>query len=53
MTERLEIKAQLSTDDTGELTGIAWPFGNTGPRRRHHRAQGLHRLRPVADALRP
>lgn len=26
MTERLEIKAALSVTDTGEITGIAWPF---------------------------
>jgi HK97 family phage major capsid protein/HK97 family phage prohead protease len=28
MTERLEIKAALSVDDTGAITGIAWPFGS-------------------------
>lgn len=28
MTERLEIKADLSVSDTGEITGIAWPFGS-------------------------
>jgi len=28
MTERLEIKADLSVTDTGEITGIAWPFGS-------------------------
>ncbi|WP_374300001.1 HK97 family phage prohead protease [Paracoccus sp. (in: a-proteobacteria)] len=27
MTDRIEIKAQLSVDDAGEITGIAWPFG--------------------------
>lgn len=26
MTERLEIKASLSVDDTGTITGLAWPF---------------------------
>jgi HK97 family phage major capsid protein/HK97 family phage prohead protease len=26
MTDRLEIKAALSVDDTGTITGIAWPF---------------------------
>lgn len=25
--DRIEIKAQITVDDTGELTGIAWPFG--------------------------
>ncbi|MDX0538486.1 phage major capsid protein [Sinorhizobium medicae] len=28
MTERLEIKAALSVTDSGEITGIAWPFGS-------------------------
>jgi HK97 family phage major capsid protein/HK97 family phage prohead protease len=28
MTETLEIKAQLSVDDAGTITGIAWPFGS-------------------------
>ncbi|SFI84438.1 phage major capsid protein [Celeribacter neptunius] len=28
MTDRLEIKADLSVTDTGEITGIAWPFGS-------------------------
>lgn len=28
MTERLEIKAALSVDDSGTITGIAWPFGS-------------------------
>ncbi|GAA4111147.1 phage major capsid protein [Aminobacter aganoensis] len=28
MTERLEIKAALTVDDTGEITGLAWPFGS-------------------------
>jgi HK97 family phage major capsid protein/HK97 family phage prohead protease len=28
MTDRLEIKADLSVSDTGEITGIAWPFGS-------------------------
>ena len=28
MTDRIEIKAQLSVDDAGEITGIAWPFGS-------------------------
>lgn len=28
MTERLEIKAALTVDDTGSITGIAWPFGS-------------------------
>ena len=27
MMDRIEIKAQLSVDDAGEITGIAWPFG--------------------------
>ncbi len=27
MTERIEIKAQISVTDEGEITGIAWPFG--------------------------
>ncbi|MCA0996299.1 phage major capsid protein [Alloyangia pacifica] len=28
MTDRLEIKAALSVTDTGEITGLAWPFGS-------------------------
>ncbi|PCD76226.1 phage major capsid protein [Pseudothioclava arenosa] len=28
MTDRLEIKADLSVTDAGEITGIAWPFGS-------------------------
>ncbi|SIP97022.1 phage prohead protease, HK97 family/phage major capsid protein, HK97 family,TIGR01554 [Rhizobium sp. RU20A] len=28
MTDRLEIKAALSVDDAGTITGIAWPFGS-------------------------
>ncbi|AKI01427.1 phage prohead protease, HK97 family/phage major capsid protein, HK97 family [Hoeflea sp. IMCC20628] len=28
MTERLEFKAALTVDDTGEITGMAWPFGS-------------------------
>ncbi len=28
MTERLEVKAALTVDDTGEISGIAWPFGS-------------------------
>ena len=28
MNDRLEIKAALSVTDTGEITGIAWPFGS-------------------------
>lgn len=27
MTDRLEIKAEVTIDDTGTVTGIAWPFG--------------------------
>lgn len=27
MTDRLEIKAEVAIDDTGTVTGIAWPFG--------------------------
>ncbi|MFG6081398.1 phage major capsid protein [Paracoccus litorisediminis] len=27
MTDRIEIKAQLTATETGEITGIAWPFG--------------------------
>lgn len=27
MAERLEIKAEVSIDDAGTVTGIAWPFG--------------------------
>ncbi len=26
--DKLEIKATLSVTDTGEITGIAWPFGS-------------------------
>ncbi|MCF6370983.1 phage major capsid protein [Rhizobium halophilum] len=28
MTERLEIKAALTVDEAGTITGIAWPFGS-------------------------
>lgn len=28
MTDFLEIKAALAVDDTGEISGIAWPFGS-------------------------
>lgn len=28
MTDRLEIKAALTVDDAGTITGIAWPFGS-------------------------
>jgi hypothetical protein len=28
MTDRLEIKAELTVDDAGTITGIAWPFGS-------------------------
>lgn len=28
MTERIEIKAALTVDDAGTITGIAWPFGS-------------------------
>lgn len=28
MSERLEIKAALTVDDAGTITGIAWPFGS-------------------------
>lgn len=28
MTDRIEIKAQLAVTDTGEITGLAWPFGS-------------------------
>lgn len=28
MTERLELKAALTVDDAGTITGIAWPFGS-------------------------
>ena len=28
MNERLEFKAALSVDDTGTITGLAWPFGS-------------------------
>ncbi|WP_457589920.1 HK97 family phage prohead protease [Jiella marina] len=27
MTQALEIKAAITADDAGEITGIAWPFG--------------------------
>lgn len=27
MNERIEIKAQLTATETGEITGVAWPFG--------------------------
>jgi len=27
MADRIEIKAQLTATETGEITGIAWPFG--------------------------
>ena len=27
MSERLEIKASISVDDAGTITGTAWPFG--------------------------
>jgi HK97 family phage major capsid protein/HK97 family phage prohead protease len=27
MTDRIEFKASLSVTDTGEITGMAWPFG--------------------------
>lgn len=27
MTDRIEIKAHLTATETGEITGIAWPFG--------------------------
>jgi HK97 family phage prohead protease len=30
MTDRLEIKASLAVDETGTVTGLAWPFGE-GP----------------------
>ena len=28
MTDFLEIKAEVSIDDTGTVTGVAWPFGS-------------------------
>ena len=28
MTDFLEIKASLTVDDAGEISGIAWPFGS-------------------------
>lgn len=28
MTDFLEIKASLTVEDTGEITGLAWPFGS-------------------------
>ncbi|MDO9581867.1 MAG: phage major capsid protein [Desulfomicrobium sp.] len=28
MTDRIEIKAQLSVTDAGEISGLAWPFGS-------------------------
>lgn len=28
MTDRLEVKADLSVTDAGEITGVAWPFGS-------------------------
>jgi HK97 family phage major capsid protein/HK97 family phage prohead protease len=28
MSKRLEFKAAFTVDDTGEITGIAWPFGS-------------------------
>ena len=28
MTDRIEIKAQLTATETGEITGTAWPFGS-------------------------
>lgn len=28
MTDRLELKAALTVDDAGTITGIAWPFGS-------------------------
>jgi HK97 family phage major capsid protein/HK97 family phage prohead protease len=28
MTDRIEIKAQLTVDDAGTITGLAWPFGS-------------------------
>ncbi|MGA0539056.1 phage major capsid protein [Neotabrizicola sp. VNH66] len=28
MTDRIEIKAALAVTDTGEITGLAWPFGS-------------------------
>ena len=27
MTDRIEVKARLAATETGEITGIAWPFG--------------------------
>ncbi len=28
MTDRIEVKAALTVTDTGEITGVAWPFGS-------------------------
>lgn len=28
MSDRIEVKAQLTASETGEITGIAWPFGS-------------------------
>jgi HK97 family phage major capsid protein/HK97 family phage prohead protease len=28
MSDRIEVKAQLTASDTGEISGIAWPFGS-------------------------
>lgn len=28
MSDRIEIKAALTVDDAGEITGVAWPFGS-------------------------
>lgn len=28
MTDRIEIKAQLAVTDTGQISGVAWPFGS-------------------------
>ncbi|HHW34343.1 MAG TPA: phage major capsid protein [Paracoccus solventivorans] len=28
MTQRLELKAQITAEATGEITGIAWPYGS-------------------------
>ena len=27
MADRIEVKAQLTATETGEITGLAWPFG--------------------------
>lgn len=27
MSDRIEIKAALTVEETGEITGLAWPFG--------------------------